>query len=456
MPSIHDFATWRPLLELVRDANADLLASPGGHVSGRIGRGSWSVPFIRVRPQPGRALLMDDVHVEHAAVKRVLAALKDDGRRDIAFAAEISPDGRTILYLIDLGSAVERGIGAFPGTLVLVEDSVPEPWRRAPEPVRAAPPVSSARLALLERVLRERLPDAVGATEAEIAATQARIGVELPEELRVLYRVTRARWEDWVDADAGAERLAERIGCELFDLELVYLAEPATRPSPWRFAAMEAVHTPPGAAVQGLVGSPGWIVFGDNGRGDRLAVDLTPGPGGRVGQIISLPHEESTGADVLADSLLDFVTRRFSERRHDPRGRQTPAVARINVRGLQSVEAAAHPGLEVLSIGAWDREPLSLAPVLGLPRLRTLTARPGTLADPLEIAGLTGLEFLELGSDDWRILVDAGAVPRGLSACVIEPRGKEHPTPVADLANELLVRWGRPAITQTILEGRVD
>ncbi|MCF2434730.1 hypothetical protein LV779_08280 [Streptomyces thinghirensis] len=43
---------------------------------------------------------------------------------------------------------------------------------------------------------------------------------------------------------------------------------------------------------------------------------------------------------------------------------------------LPSIEAAAHPGLEVLSIGVWDAEPLSLAPVFGLSRLRTLVAYP--------------------------------------------------------------------------------
>ena len=71
-------------------------------------------------------------------------------------------------------------------------------------------------------------------------------------------------------------------------------------------------------------------------------------------------------------------------------------MARVNRVALKSIQAAAHPGLEILSIGVWDGEPLTLAPVTGLPHLRTLTAFPGTLADPLEIAG-TGLEFLELG-----------------------------------------------------------
>jgi hypothetical protein len=130
-------------------------------------------------------------------------------------------------------------------------------------------------------------------------------------------------------------------------------------------------------------------------------------------------------------------------------------VARVNIGSLTSVQAAAHPELEVLSIGVWESEPLSLAPVIGLPRLRTLTAYPGTLADPLEITKLTGLEFLEVGPGEWRVLLDAGAVPRGLSAAAIEVQGNQHPIPIVAIANELLALWDRPPITQTIVEGHL-
>ncbi|MFI7148353.1 hypothetical protein ACIBO2_25865 [Nonomuraea sp. NPDC050022] len=205
--------------------------------------------------------------------------------------------------------------------------------------------------------------------------------------------------------------------------------------------------------MQGLVGSPGWIAFGDNGGGDRIAVDLTPGPRGHVGQLIVLDHEQNIGAALLAESLTDLVVNRRSGWHADRRGDQPPAVADIG--SLTSLQAAAHPELEVLSIGGWDGEPLSLTPVTGLPRLRTLTAYPGTLADPLEIAKLTGLEFLELGPDEWRVLLDAGAVPRSLSAAAIEVHGDRHPLPITAIANELLALWDRPPITQTLIEGHL-
>ncbi|MFE2022503.1 SMI1/KNR4 family protein [Streptomyces sp. NPDC059499] len=454
MSPIHDFATWEPLLRLLRASNAESLAAPGGHVAGQISGGGWSLPLRRVAPRPGRAALIEDMRDEIDAVERVQSALRDAGATSVSFTTEISPTGKAVLHLLDGGPAVEPGIGGpHPDSLVLVEGSVAEPWRRLPDPVPGAVPAPSADPGLLQRTLRERLPDAIGATGAEIAATEERLGVELPDELKALYRVTRGRWEDRGDDHDAAVRVFEAVSCELFPLGDLFIADASSRPCPWRFAAMEAVVTLPDDPVQGLVGSPGWIVFGDNGGGDRIAVDLTPGPRGHTGQIIMISHEENSGAELVADSLTDLVMRRRSTLRGRRRQDVPPTVARVNIRSLPSIEAAVHPGLEALSIGVWDDEPLSLAPVAGLPRLRSLSAYPGTLADPLEIAGLTGLEFLELGPAEWRVLLDADAVPRSLSAASIEGRGNEHPLTVVALANELLALWDRPGIAKATLAG---
>ncbi|SFG49264.1 hypothetical protein SAMN02787118_121160 [Streptomyces mirabilis] len=137
-------------------------------------------------------------------------------------------------------------------------------------------PAPSVDLASLERTLRERIPDAIGATEVEIAAAEARLGVVLPDELKVLYRVTRARWEDWGDDYEEAERVSDAVGCELFPPDELYIADAPSRPSAWKFAALKAVGTPPDAAVQGLVGSP-----------DRARV-----PGTRAGGLACTPFHD--------------------------------------------------------------------------------------------------------------------------------------------------------------------
>ncbi|MEU8760081.1 SMI1/KNR4 family protein [Streptomyces sp. NPDC048659] len=459
MSPLHDFSTWEPLLRLLRATHAQALEAPGGYVAGSVGLHSWSVPTGRRRRQPGRAHLVSDMQEEFDAIERVRDALTAAGGTDVSFTLEVSPDGTTELRLFDPGSAVDPGLGnAHPGALRLVENAVPEPWRRLPQAVPGARPAPSVDLAWLERTLRERAPEAIGANDAEIASAEARLGVELPEEIKVLYRVIRVR-EEWPDLGAdGAEAMQwdlETIGFELLPLEDLFVAGSSRQPFRWEHASNEVAVTPPDAAVQGLAGSPGWIVIGDTGGGDLVAVDLTPGPRGHIGQIIVLDHEQSIGAELFAESLTDLV--RDPERNwySGRRWRDLPHVAHVNHQSVRSVEAAAHPELEVLSLGVQDGEPLSLAPVFGLPRLRTLSSYPGALADPLEIAGLTGLEFLELPPEDWRVLLDADAVPRGLSAAAILAYSDRDPRVTVALANEILALWARPLITETVVEGHL-
>lgn len=149
----------------------------------------------------------------------------------------------------------------------------------------------------------------------------------------------------------------------------------------------------------------------------------------------------------------DLALGRRREEHPDRSTDRLPVLASVRSGGLPTPGAAAHPALEVLSIGACDGARFSLAPLIGLPRLRALSARAGTLADPLEIGGLTGLEFLELGPQDWRVLLDAGAVPQTLSATAITAHGHDDPLPVVALANELLALWDRPRIRHAVLEG---
>ncbi|MER5479408.1 SMI1/KNR4 family protein [Streptomyces sp. NPDC002734] len=455
MPGLHDFATWQPLLRLLRAAHAETLDTPGGHVSGQISLGAWSVPLPWRDPEPGQASLVSDHQDEFDAVGTVVEALEEGGVDEVSFVVEgSSAPGGVRLHLIDLGPSAEPGIAsAHPGTLLLADCALPEPARRLPEAVTDRAPAPSADPELLRRTLLERLPDAVGATDQELAEAEARLGMAMPPELATLYRTLRGRYEDWHDDQDPFDV----VGCELLPLDQVYVADAASRHVLWRFGALDAVETWPEDAVQGLVGSPGWIVFGDNGGGDRIAVDLTPGPDGHLGQVIIISHEENIGADLVADSLTDMVVHGQDGGREIRRVTRPPLVAHVNHASVPSVEAAAHPGLEVLSIGVLRQKPVSLAPVLGLPRLRALAAYPGTLADPREISALTGLEYLALPHAEWRVLVDAGAVPTGLLAADIQGhRPQDNPLHTIALADEILALFGRPPIAGvTVLEGAV-
>lgn len=454
MPSVRSFETWAPLLAVMWAIDPDGLAAPGTYVEGQVdARGGWghtSDAQLQRRLTKMIRALAARTGIEPIGLVR--DALREEGTARISFVADFFEGGRVVLHLLDFGPAVEvtaGGIGL--GSLVLVENALPELWRRPPDPSPRARPAASADPELLERTLRGRLPGVTGATDAKIAAAENRLGISFPEELKALYRVTGMRQGD--DGET-AERIALAVGCYLLSLDDLYMATAATRPLPWIYASQEAAYTSPSGAVQALVGSPGWLVFGHNGGGDRVALDLTPGPRGNIGQVITIWHEESYGASLFARSLTDLVMRKRKTRRGGSPGGM-PAVARVNRAAVRSIEAAAGPDLEVLSIGVWEGEPLSLAPVIGLPGLRTLTALPGTLADPLEVAELPGLEYLELGPQECRALLDAGAVPRGLLAAAVESNNRRDPLPLVAIANELLTLWGRPRIAQTTLEGNL-
>ncbi|WP_255948862.1 SMI1/KNR4 family protein [Streptomyces odontomachi] len=445
MPALHDFATWEPFLRSIRTANADEIAGGGLHVSGHVQRHGGFGANAHLGDMAALFQVVTDMGeaFDQAAVDRV------------AFSVSFAPDGRTVLRIWGSNPAVTSGIGSPMGALLLVDGAVPEPWRRLPERFPDVAPDASADADLLERTLRERLPEAVGASEEELSRAEARLGVALPEEVRALYRVVGGEPPLHGDLDLDAlGREATAVGFELFPLKEVYVAYAASRHFLWQHGAMEVAATVPGAAVQDLPGSPGWIVVGDTGGGDRIAVDLTPGPGGHTGQLIVISHEESVGADHVAPSLTDWVVHHVQRGAGRRRGDQ-PYVAHVNHASVTSIEAAAHPELQVLSLGVWDGEPFSLAAVTGLPRLRTLAAYPGTLADPLEIAGLTGLEYLELSSTDWRVLLDADAVPRTLLAAGVEERGRPDPRGTVEVANALLALWGREPIGGKVVEGHL-
>jgi cell wall assembly regulator SMI1 len=60
----------------------------------------------------------------------------------------------------------------------------------------------------------------------------------------------------------------------------------------------------------------GWVPFLDS-DGDRVVIDLDPGPGGRVGQVFEWSHSGSYPMRLLADSFgewLSGIAERFSKR----------------------------------------------------------------------------------------------------------------------------------------------
>jgi cell wall assembly regulator SMI1 len=448
LSSLLDFALWEPLLRIQRDANLRRSGSPAGLVRGSIG---W---YLREGLAEG----------SEPAAAAVTAALRAENRLMVDFTAEISEDNLATVSLHSFSSAVESR-QPYAESLLLVEGALPQPWRRLPEPTPDAVASDTVDLVWLDQMLRGTLPGAVGATEEEIAAAEARLGLALPDELKVFYRVWNVRAED--GKEENHLRLMgisfRKLNFEPLSLDAIYVALPATRPiSGWHNAARmtTSVDMPLGAKVQALVGSPGWIAFADSGGGDPVAVDLTPGPAGHLGQIIMLCHEEEVGAIFEADSLTAYVAR-SKQHGGEQKGGEPPrirdgVIGQVGRGYAERVEDIVHPDLEVLTIERVNEGvTCNLAPLFGLPHLRTLAAQRGALTDPLEIRELTSLEFLELGSPEWRVLLEAGAIPRSLLACRILVGPGDTPAAIGDLANEILELWDGPRILRTIIEGSI-
>jgi len=302
----------------------------------------------------------------------------------------IAPDGHTVVTPAPESSsaAIHRDYGInTAGHVVLVNGAVPEPGRREAEEFPGTGPAPSSDPELLERVLRERMPDAVGATDEELAALEARLGIPLPAELRAVLSVTGARYGDYGpygqdDRYDRYDRDTEALGgLELFGIDEIERASVADvrKGMPFDMLAKVAVVTRDDSAVQGLLGSSKWIV---------------------------------------ADSLTDLVLGRTHPHPDADPGEEPPVVVTVNGREHWTVEEAATDQLEVLRLihGATASD---LGPLAGLPRLRTLEAEPGPIADPLAIARLEHLEYLLVGLDEWNALLAADAVPDSLLAAGI-------------------------------------
>ncbi|WP_371525229.1 hypothetical protein [Streptomyces sp. NBC_01283] len=124
-------------MRLFQDSGAQEQAAPAVRVSGRISRESWSLPLRRRLQASGRAAQGEDMRDETEAAERVQRALADAGVDTVSFTGKIAPDGKAVLRLLGPSPAVEPGSSP-PGTLLLVEGAVPQPWRRPPDPVAGA------------------------------------------------------------------------------------------------------------------------------------------------------------------------------------------------------------------------------------------------------------------------------------------------------------------------------
>lgn len=437
MLRIQDFEVWRPLMERVRPHPV---------------KGRWFTGTL----DPGGLLRTSGLNLLAPPTEAIKEALRADGVPIVDFDAQIEPNGAVTVRAV-LGS--EQVSGTF-GDVELVEGALPEPYRR--RPVQPAPdhPRGPVDLAELERLLRDVWPDEEGMTDAEIDAAGARLGVAVPPEARVLYRVTRGR--DQID-DFESFTWHVPVPFDVWALEGPRRQVRRAAGHLWWKLALTAGSTAPDSAIQALSQPPEWFVLGTVDW-FHIAIDMVPGPAGKVGQVIAWTDESRGdhpfGAWILADSFLDFVRQNRRDCEYGTTWTENlPEYGRVTAVNGRAVEDVVSPELEVLDVGKNKTKRVRIAPAVGLPRLRTLTASPGAIADPLQIGNLDRLEYLRIGVDEWRALLDAGAVPRSLLAGAVDTgfgvRADLHV--VADLLGRIRSLWGLPPAERAItVRGQID
>lgn len=155
----------------------------------------------------------------------------------------------------------------------------------------------------LPETLASLLP---GATDLELNHLERHTGLKLPEDYQTLYR-----WKGGQGPLSGRQ-VGLFGGLEFHTLQDVQqdwdLWQEVLSSSPDINTFIdEQTSTPPGF-IQELYTTPGWLAFaGFRGTGDRIGIDLNPGPLGSMGQVINYGRDEEHKT-VLAPDLGSFVT----------------------------------------------------------------------------------------------------------------------------------------------------
>ena len=146
------------------------------------------------------------------------------------------------------------------------------------------------------------------ATEAQISAAEARLGMVFPASIRNLYRLADGQPRD-------AVCLADAFNMMALE-EVVEAADFLNDAFPGGINGEDPDHAPMDVdmGIRATWWWPRWIPMMTNGSGDYLCLDLDPADGGTVGQIISYYHDETyrrreaSGMDALLAKIADMLS----------------------------------------------------------------------------------------------------------------------------------------------------
>lgn len=309
---------------------------------------------------------------------------------------------------------------------------------------------------LMRKLLLER-GHSVGYSVAEIDAEQQRRGMEFPPELRFYYALVR---EGVVaEGESGPVFAADiQAGTGAQNNVVDDAARASGKPVP------EMPSPSATDSVRPLFTAREWIVFAYSEVGSQFAFDLTPGPVGRVGQVVEFAAGELVPPRVVARSLTEFLNGELvsAEVRAASwvgagEGLSVPVEEPVAAAGVAVFARGAVPGEQLLAESDvvevqyldsdFDFEALTLA--TNLKELRFTWNGAYSVTNP-EAAQNLKLQHMSAPISVWSALATAGALPQELASAQFVG-AKALTSEEAEIVSTVLAHYGAGAAGEASL-----
>ncbi|MEU4424470.1 SMI1/KNR4 family protein [Actinoplanes sp. NPDC024001] len=252
---------------------------------------------------------------------------------------------------------------------------------------------------------------APGYSEQEILAAEQQLGVRLPEDLRALYRV--------VHDDSGESGLLDPF--VLVPLHVLVEWNRENHPGYHDGLFDDAVifDCAPAGHVRRVSSSNGWVTFARDYGMNFAAVDLDPGPSGRVGQVLTHGRDVWAPAEYVTASVTDLLRRAIATLDDE---RPSPPDPEIRADSIAELPVTAQ-GVVLRADG-----PVRFADFAPFTSLRSVVIRGDVPLVDLTLSDRLPIERLHVEAARW--------VPAPLPPTLVDLTlsGNDEPAPVAGLA----------------------
>nr|BFE57657.1 hypothetical protein GCM10020063_021830 [Dactylosporangium thailandense] len=252
---------------------------------------------------------------------------------------------------------------------------------------------------------------APGYSEEEILAAEQQLGVRLPEDLRALYRL--------VHDDSGESGLLDPFVLAPLDVLVEWNRKnhPGYHDGPFDDAVI--FDCVPSGHVRRVSSSNGWVTFARDYGMNFAAVDLDPGPLGRIGQVVRHGRDVWSPVEYVTASVTDLLRRAIATLDDE---RPSPPDPEITVESIADLPVTAQ-GVVLRAKG-----PVRVADFEPFTNLRSIVIRGNAPLVDMTLSARLPVERLLVEAARWEF----AALPPTIIDITLS--GNDGSTPVADLA----------------------